>query len=315
MIERLRLELAQAHVASLSQHVLLTGAPPHEVVEDRDHWYRGSFHGPVLSVTPTGSGGGSRYRLELRWHGAGTAAINRDRDCDWRDFDQGFNDLMPADHRVLLDMSTFGFDGLIYLLRALDRRTIKRFDYCYVVPAGYDQDPILDLQHDIRQPKGYVELIDPEQRRAKLFLLGFDELRADRFLDTYDWSDDDLYVCIGDPGTVPDGFDRSRKALSDRLGRLVDRCPERVFRRDAADPHALEALILKMVDLHQRLDLMPLGPKPWTFAAASAYLKLRRGKPQGRSDSPIRILYDYGQRKPGRTHGVDSVVFGTWSLA
>jgi hypothetical protein len=315
VIEVLTLAQARARVARFPGCTLISGLRMNnEVREQRDAWYRDAFAGCAVSVSPIGPGGGSRYRLSSSPIVDGNSRQPRELACDWRDFTEHLRVLLPDDADVLLDMSAFAFDSLIYLLRALDDLGHRQFRYCYAAPEHYDDDPILDAQHDIQQPKGYAELIDPEKRRAKLFLLGFDDLRADRFVDTYDWADDDLHFCVADPGTVDNSAQRSHDALSERLRAVFDRNPRRAFRLRATDPHAAEDLILRMVEQHGRLDLMPLGPKPWTFAAASAYLKLRRGKAQGRADSPIRILYDYGQRKQNRTTGVSQVVFGSWSL-
>ena len=100
--------------------------------------------------------------------------------------------------------------------------------------------------------------------------------------------------------------------LSDETRQLLQRHPEQLTRLDATDARKAEQLIFDFVHQQKHIDLVPIGPKPWTFAAASAYIKLKRDSRHHMA--PMRILYDYGQRKRDRTRGIGKIVFGSWSL-
>jgi hypothetical protein len=256
----------------------------------------------ILQLQSTESNGSSRYLLTSR-------DSNANEELSWMELLLRFKAFgISARTECAIDLTSLRFDSLLYVVRALQDIGLTSVDLLYLLPMKYDDDPTIEQFGEIKQPKGYVNLVD-SQLRTQLFFLGFDELRAERFIHLYDWRLEQIYFVIGDPPTITGGFERAYATLSPETQAFLKLNPEHLVRIDACSVQAAANVISSMAERFPHLDLIPLGPKPWTFAVATCFLELSR-KPT----NSLRVLYDYASRRDGRSTGLQALVQQSWIL-
>lgn len=257
----------------------------------------------LLSINPTVPTGSGRYLLSVSTDQAGG------KELSWRDLPGAFRAIgVSVTSRILLDLTALRVDNLLYTVRALHQIGVEDVELLYRVPRSYGDAPAIEVFSDLRQPKGFVNFVTPNAVRMHLLLLGFDHLRADRVIHLYDWKLEDCFFAIGKPSTVAGGEARAMQALSSDVQKFIARNSDHRFDIDASDVGEAYDLISAMRLRFDGLDVVPMGPKPWTFAAAMHVLES-----ESQSMSQFRLLYDYAHRaSPNRIF--DRAVIQSWRL-
>jgi len=257
----------------------------------------------ILQLQSTEANGSSRYILT-------SGESNAKQELSWMELRERLSAFgISAVNECAIDLTSLRFDSLLYVIRALQDIGLKSVDLLYLLPMQYDDDPTIEQFGEIKQPKGYVNLVDSRQLRTQLIFLGFDELRAERFIHLYDWRLEQIYFVIGDPPTIKDGFERAYRTLAPETQAFLQAHPEHLLRIDARSVQAAADVISTMAARFPQIDLIPLGPKPWTFAVAARFLELSRTLTNN-----MRVLYDYASRRDGRSTGLQGLVEQRWVL-
>ena len=228
-------------------------------------------------------------------------------DVDWSQLADCLGKEIRSGQGVLIDMSLLSFDALLYLLPALRERKIARLACVYITPDEYtfpEQALSDQLLHPVEQPKAYVALaLDADRQRARhLVFLGFDQGRAWKFINKYDWKFDHLHIALGDPPFVENGREKAEKAAETWLEPFQRSYPGHVTGIDATDPSAVADWCLTHWKGSEWLDIVPLGPKPMNLGILWFYFGITKEE-RGR----VRLLYDFPVQRAPRSQGVKQV--------
>jgi hypothetical protein len=137
-------------------------------------------------------------------------------------------------------------------------------------------------------------------RHAHHYIItGFDEGRAQRYIDTFDWDRERLHGVIGNPAFVDQGEEIAWKSNHGWLNRLKHDFPDNIHAIPAAGPQAVRKFFCAQFAQHKMLDIVPLGPKPMLLGVLLFYLALDEGE-----RARVRILFDFPTPKLGCTKGV-----------
>ena len=203
---------------------------------------------------------------------------------------------------IVFDVTSLELDTILYLVPQLLQLKPASLFGLYLAPESYPmKEKGLTLQ-SIQQPRGYVSF-DPGlegARRAHHYIItGFDQGRAQRYIDTFDWDRERLHGVIGNPAFVDQGEETAWRSNQEWLDRLQRDFPGNIHEMDAAGPKAVREFFRGQFSQHEMLDIVPLGPKPMLLGVLLFYLGLAEEE-RGR----VRILFDFPTPKAGCTQGV-----------
>ena len=203
---------------------------------------------------------------------------------------------------VVFDITSLELDAILYLIPHLLLLEPTSLHGLYLVPSEYAMKEKGLVLQSIQQPKGYVSFMPGlgGARQAHHYIIaGFDEGRAQRYIDAYDWGWEQLHGIIGDPAYVPDGVQSASNANRIWLERLESDCPTNVHRIEAAKPEMMRQFLIGELAEKGLLDIVPLGPKPMLLGVLFFYLGLAE-----KDRERVRILFDFPTPKAGCTVGV-----------
>ena len=221
-----------------------------------------------------------------------------------QDFHGGFGKiaeqaLSKSPVNVLMDITSLELDAILHIQHFFNqfKNNIKLYAL-YTSPKEYHGRDDYKLRlNEIAQPPGYISLrMDESSSYPHVFLLGFDNGRALRFLDLFDdWKDHEKYAIISDPPYFPNGNKVAREANS----WIEELMPEQIFPISGFEPLKVCEKLRELYQLKRRLDIIPLGPKLMLLGATRFYFSLDEEERNN-----VRILYDFPQSTTGTTSGV-----------
>lgn len=217
-----------------------------------------------------------------------------------------------AGRRVLADLTTLSGSSLLQLHAAAMQRRAFDLSYLYLTPVHYPQtaDPVGNspvVTRTIKQPHGYrsfgQEHGESGQRRH-FIILGFDRHRPNKFIEHYQWPDDELQLLICRPAYVDGGELQAQlsvgRDLYDQLkskGQVHQVNPMNVV--GTLDDPGVADTLMRLSEGIDFVDVVPLGPKPTLLATAVFWHML----PEARRER-TRLLYDFPVVRQARSEGV-----------
>lgn len=206
--------------------------------------------------------------------------------------------------QVLVDLTDADWELGFFVLPALYSNPTYEVTCAFTTPKSYPQaddnagHPPLQTRY-IRQPPGWMadlaaRAVDPKH----IFFLGFDNDRAQKFMEHYNWVPNNCVAVFGDPPYIENGRVISEKA-NKLLLRSVPNKPANRMVVDASDPTFTVALLKFVLQTSDSLDIILLGTSPMTLGAVWFYLQLSKAEKQR-----VRFLHDFPQRQASRTIGV-----------
>ena len=238
-----------------------------------------------------------------------TSPTRKEDGLDWSRMGTWLAEEIYSGQRVLVDMDLLAFDVLLYLLPALQELELSALGCLYIAPQDYifSEKALSDqLMHPIEQPKAYVALaLDADRKEARhLVFLGFDLARAWKFIASYDWDYDHLFVAVGEPAFVPNGRERAIQAAMPWVADFQRDYPIHLHEIPAHDPDEVADWCARHWQDCQWLDIVPIGPKPMNLGILWFYFGLQKHE-RGR----VRLLYDFPIQQASRSRGIGKVYF------
>lgn len=206
--------------------------------------------------------------------------------------------------KIVVDLTDADWEVGFFVLPSLYANANVEVICAFTSPDKYPQadtskaHPPVDT-HSIRQPPGWIaELHSCESEPRHVLFLGFDNDRAQKFIEHYDWVRACCIAVIGNPAYVGNGVRDSESANA----LLLKQIPKTVENRrtvPAASPADTMNLLCELFALHGALNIMLLGTSPMTLGAVWFYLQLT-----DEQKAKVRFLHDFPLRQTGRTTGV-----------
>jgi hypothetical protein len=175
--------------------------------------------------------------------------------------------------------------------------------YHYVTPMSYTFSTDLFQLHersDICQLPGYIARIGDKdnQRLRHVLALGFDEGRAQKFVERYAWRAEDTIAIVVEPEFVAAGRQQVLSAAKAWLQDFVLTNPL-VLRAVTVSPSDIFHLLAETLNTCDRMDIVLLGPKTLTLGAAlfcNTLTDINRLR--------VRVLTDFAVAISSRSNGV-----------
>lgn len=206
--------------------------------------------------------------------------------------------------KVVVDLTDADWEVGFFVLPSLYCNSDLEVICAFTSPDKYPQadtskaHPPVDT-HSIRQPPGWIaELHSCESEPRHVLFLGFDNDRAQKFIEHYDWVRTCCIAVIGDPAYVGNGV-RDSESANALLLKQIPKTAENRRTVPAASPADTMNLLRELFTLHGALDIMLLGTSPMTLGAVWFYLQLT-----DEQKAKVRFLHDFPMRQTGRTTGV-----------
>lgn len=206
--------------------------------------------------------------------------------------------------KVVVDLTDSDWEVGFFVLPSLYSNPGLEVVCTFTSPDKYPQadtsraHPPVDT-YSIRQPPGWFADFDSSghQTRHVLFL-GFDNDRAQKFIEHYDWIRACCVAVIGDPAYVGNGV-RDSESANALLLKQIPKTAENRRTVPAANPTETMNLLRQLFLQHGTLNIMLLGTSPMTLGAVWFYLQLT-----DEQKAKVRFLHDFPLRQTGRTTGV-----------
>lgn len=206
--------------------------------------------------------------------------------------------------KVVVDLTDADWELGFFVLPSLYANSNLNVICAFTSPDKYPQTdtskahPPVDT-HSIRQPPGWVaELHSSGTEPVNVLFLGFDNDRAQKFIEHYDWVRARCIAVIGDPAYVGNGV-RDSESANSLLLKQIPNISENRRKVAAASPADTMNLLQDLFAQHGALNIMLLGTSPMTLGAVWFYLQLT-----GEQKAKVRFLHDFPLRQTGRTTGV-----------
>lgn len=206
--------------------------------------------------------------------------------------------------KVVVDLTDADWEVGFFVLPSLYGNADLEVICAFTSPDKYPQadtskaHPPVDT-HSIRQPPGWIaELHSCESEPRHVLFLGFDNDRAQKFIEHYDWVRACCIAVIGDPAYVGNGV-RVSESANALLLKQIPNTAENRRTVPAASPADTMNLLRELFTLHGALNIMLLGTSPMTLGAIWFYLQLT-----DEQKAKVRFLHDFPLRQSGRTTGV-----------
>jgi len=219
-------------------------------------------------------------------------------DITWYSIKEYLNPLIGNDHikNIILDITGMDLEILLYLLPIFQKKDLNI--YCiYITPAEYSKENFPIETQEIQQPKGYNTFPKESIRnKGHLIILGFDELRAEKFIKEYDWNISNLYIVTG-----ADSQDHSDRALS-AAGPTINSMKNHKKHKkhiQLGNPNEIINFIKSLLNKYEFIDIVPLGPKSILLGIVLFYLSEKETLQE-----KIRLLYDFPISQEGRSKGI-----------
>lgn len=206
--------------------------------------------------------------------------------------------------KVVVDLTDADWEVGFFVLPSLYGNSDLEVICAFTSPDKYPQadtskaHPPVDT-HSIRQPPGWIAALHSAGNGPRhVLFLGFDNDRAQKFIEHYDWVRACCIAVIGDPAYVGNGVRNSESANA----LLLKQIPNTIENRrkvPAASPLDTMNLLLELFKQHGALNIMLLGTSPMTLGAVWFYLQLT-----DEQKANVRFLHDFPLRQTGRTTGV-----------
>lgn len=217
-----------------------------------------------------------------------------------------------AGKRVLADLTSLSGSSLLQLHSAAVQKRTFALGYLYLTPVHYPQtadpegsSPV--VTRTIKQPHGYRSFGQEHGeagRRRHFIILGFDRHRPNKFIEHYQWPDDELQLLICRPAYVEGGEEQAQLSVGAVLykrlearGQVHQVNPMRVM--GTPDDPGVADTLLKLSQGIDFIDVVPLGPKPTLLATAVFWHSL----PEAQRER-TRLLYDFPVVRQARSDGV-----------
>ena len=206
--------------------------------------------------------------------------------------------------KVVVDLTDADWEVGFFVLPSLYCNSDLEVICAFTSPDKYPQadtskaHPPVDT-HSIRQPPGWIaELHSCESEPRHVLFLGFDNDRAQKFIEHYDWVRACCIAVIGDPAYVGNGV-RDSESANALLLKQIPKTAENRRTVPAASAADTMNLLRELFALHGALNIMLLGTSPMTLGAVWFYLQLT-----DEQKANVRFLHDFPFRQTGRTTGV-----------
>ena len=206
--------------------------------------------------------------------------------------------------KVVVDLTDADWEVGFFVLPSLYGNSGVEVICAFTSPDKYPQadtseaHPPVDT-HSIRQPPGWIaELHSCESQPRHVLFLGFDNDRAQKFIEHYDWVRACCIAVIGDPAYVGNGV-RDSESANALLLKQIPKTAENRRTVPAAIPADTMNLLRELFARHGALNIMLLGTSPMTLGAVWFYLQLTVEQ-----KAKVRFLHDFPLRQTGRTTGI-----------
>lgn len=197
---------------------------------------------------------------------------------------------------ILLDITDLDLETLIYILPEILKYKVY---ITYILPGKYSSNNFTITPKDIRQPKGYAVFLDEDTASSShIIILGFDKLRAHKFIKQYDWALNNLkQIAVTDNNSELRERIKEANSFSDQSVSSIHYQEVKLLAYDD-----IVNIIEKELEEKKIIDIVPLGPKPILLHILLYYFKN-----QDRLQNRIRILYDYPKKSKNRTEGIQKI--------
>lgn len=264
-------------------------------------------HKHVTSLKKIVSIGVARSNPDVHAHFSLTCGSHEAIEVSWSQLADSINKCLKKNNvkhsHIIFDITSLELDTILYLLPQLVKLQPASIFGLYLVPEDYVMKGHGLILQDIQQPRGYVSF-EPGltgARKAQHYIItGFDDGRAQRFIDKYDWGLEQLHGVIGKPSYVDKGYNHAWNANHGWLEPLKQKFPNQFHEIEAAGPIKVRDFFRKQFDLYGMLDIVPLGPKPMLLGVLLFYLGLSE-----KNRECVRILFDFPTPIPNSTAGID----------
>lgn len=206
--------------------------------------------------------------------------------------------------KVLVDLTDADWELGFFVLPMLYANPCYEVVCAFTSPQSYPQTgnktehPPIQTRY-IRQPPGWMANLASRAATPKhILFLGFDDDRAQKFIENYNWVPGNCIAVFGDPPYIDNGLEISRNANSLLLRTIPEGDANRMT-VDAANPCHTVTLLSSILDQCDSMDIILLGTSPMTLGAVWFYLQLEKVDKQR-----VRFLHDFPQRQTSRTVGV-----------
>jgi hypothetical protein len=206
--------------------------------------------------------------------------------------------------KVVVDLTDADWELGFFVLPSLYSNPGLEVICAFTSPDKYPQadtskaHPPVDT-HSIRQPPGWIAALHSSEIEPwHVLFLGFDNDRAQKFIEHYDWVRTCCIAVIGDPAYVSNGVRDSQSANALVLRQIPTHAENR-RQVPAASPIDTMNLLRELLSEHGALNIMLLGTSPMTLGAVWFYLQLT-----DEQKAKVRFLHDFPLRQTGRTTGV-----------
>lgn len=206
--------------------------------------------------------------------------------------------------KVVVDLTDADWEVGFFVLPWLYSNSGLEVTCAFTSPDKYPQadtnsaHPPVDT-HSIRQPPGWIAALHSSEREPRhVLFLGFDNDRAQKFIEHYDWVRACCITVIGDPAYVGNGV-RDSESANALLLKQIPKTAENRRKVPAASPTDTMNLLRDLLIQHGALNIMLLGTSPMTLGAVWFYLQLTNEQ-----KAKVRFLHDFPLRQTGRTTGV-----------
>lgn len=206
--------------------------------------------------------------------------------------------------KVAVDLTDADWEVGFFVLPSLYGNSDLEVICAFTSPDKYPQadtskaHPPVDT-HSIRQPPGWIAALQSSENDPRhVLFLGFDNDRAQKFIEHYDWVRACCIAVIGDPAYVGNGV-RDSESANALLLKQIPKTAENRRKVTAASPTDTMNLLRELFTRHGALNIMLLGTSPMTLGAVWFYLQLT-----DEQKAKVRFLHDFPLRQTGRTTGV-----------
>jgi len=134
--------------------------------------------------------------------------------------------------RVLADLTSLGGSSVLQVHAAAMGQQTFGLSYLYLTPEQYPQTQRPDetppvVTRTIKQPHGYRSFGQEQGEggtRQHLIVLGFDRHRPNKFIEHYQWPNEEIRLLLCKPAYVEQGEEQARKSIGQAL---FDLAPEK----------------------------------------------------------------------------------------
>lgn len=250
----------------------------------------------TLAISQQGTGNMLTFRLLMD---------KQENTCGWVSLWEHLNDIAKDATKITIDITLLGVETIFHLMRwAKPRKQQTRV--FYVAPSNYcfnDDDFHFHESSEIGQIPGFYSVAaDSDSHSVRhVVILGFDQGRAGKFVERYNWRPESTIAVLTSPEIVPAGEQQALDGARTWLPTFSDINKQLIERVPADRPDLLIERLNLEVNQASRLDIVPLGLKTMTLGVAIFLVSL-----SDHIATRVRILTDFARPTRARSVGIGS---------